>query len=354
MSPEAPRGGTDSWAARALLVAVSILSVVALAEGLLRAVGAGSVGLETWHSRHLHRPDRDLIFSLRPGAHDRWNSEEFVEDASTNALGLRGEELLEPATRPRILVLGDSQTFGHGVLDEDPYPRRLQDLFESRGETVEVINAGMKGFGSDQSYKLFVERLRGLDPDLVILAHYWNDIYDNVSKALYVIEDEQLVELDATGHPLYRLGRAHEILPRALLELRLTRIVFAALLAVGNKWIDAATYEDRPQRWGRKKLFLQLEELVRMSHEDDFRLLVVAVPYRDGKPDHYRYLERLAGSGIALLDAHSHPQWERGKGKFFYTTDDHLRAMGHRRLARQIHDFIRQEKLLPRDGPAAQ
>lgn len=347
MRPETRRHGPGVWAARAALVAISILSVLALTEGVLRYVGAGQVGLQTWHTRYLYRPDPDLIFSLRPNAHQSWNASEFVEEASTNGIGLRGEELLEPGTRPRILILGDSQTFGHGVGDAMPYPRRLQALFEARGEPVEVINAGMQGFGSDQSYKLFAERLRGLEPDLVIFAHYWNDLYDNVSKALYVIEDERLVELDPTAHPIYRLGRIHELLPAPLLDLRLTRLLFAALLVAGNEWLDASVYEERPKLWGRKKLFLQLDDLQRMAREDGFELLVLAVPYRDGEPDHYRYLKRLARSGIPLLDAHAHPQWEGRAGRLFYRKDDHLTEIGHRRLARQLYDFVRESELLP-------
>jgi len=342
-----------TWAGRAALVVVSTLSVVTLTEGLLRYLGIGQTGLETWHTRNLYRPDPDLIYSLHPNATETWSTEEFVEQVHTNAIGLRGGELLDSGARPRILILGDSQTFGHGVRNEAPYPRRLQTLFEARGRAVEVINAGMQGYGSDQSYKLFATRLRGLEPDLVIFAHYWNDIYDNVSKALYLIEDGGLVELDATGHPIYRLGWLHEILPVAILELRITRILFGALITVGNEWLDASAYENRPQRWGRKKLFLQLKELERMSREDDFGLLVLAVPYRDGEPDHYRYLRHLERSGIPVLDAHSHPQWESRKGKFFYGKDDHLTEQGHRRLARQLYDFIGPSDLLAGRGSRA-
>jgi hypothetical protein len=353
MKPAAPRRGIGKWLGRAALVFVSIASVLALAEGLLRYVGAAQVGLETWHTRLLYRPDPDLIFSLRPNASQRTAGEEFVEIASTNAIGLRGGELLELGARPRILILGDSQTFGHGVRDEAPYPRRLQEFFEAQGQAVEVINAGMQGFGSDQSYKLFNQRLRGLRPDLVIFAHYWNDIYDNLSKALYLIEDDRLVELDATGHPIYRLGRIHEALPTPILELRLTRVLFAVLLSVGNVWLTPPDYENRPERWGRKKLFMQLKELDRMGREDGFRLMVLGVPYRDGEPDHYVYLHKpLARSGIPLLDAHAHPVWKRRSAKFFYQRDDHLTELGHHRLARQLHDFIRNSQLLPRREPA--
>ncbi|MBW2420909.1 MAG: hypothetical protein JRH19_20385 [Deltaproteobacteria bacterium] len=342
------------WAGRSALVVLSVLSVLAVAEGLLRFVGAARFGLQTWHAGSLYRPDPDLIFALRPSVRHRWSSAEFTEEASINRLGLRSGELLEPGTRPRILVLGDSQAYGHGVADDAPYPQRLQALFKARGEAVEVINAGMQGYSSDQSYKLFAKRLRKLKPDLVIFAHYWNDIPENVSHALYVIEDGKLAELDATGHPLYRMGRVHEMLPAWILELRLMRVFFAAMIGTEDEWLDASNYESRPVRWGRRKLFLQLRDLERMAREDGFALLLLTVPYRDGAVDYYRYLQRpLEGSGISVLDAQSHPQWKRAEARLFYREDDHLTELGHHRLARQLHGFIREEEFLPRAGSPA-
>ncbi len=340
------------WAGRGLLVIVSFLSVFALAEGLLRLFGAAPFGLQTWHTRNLYRADPELIYSLRPNTRHAWVTAEFREDSTTNRLGLRNPELLEPGARRRILVLGDSQTFGHGVPDHAPYPRRLQALFEARGEAVEVVNAGMQGYGSDQSYKLFEQRLRGLEPNLVVFAHYWNDIPENVSLALYLIEDGRLAELDATGHPLYRVGRIHGMLPPWILELRLTRLFLTALVGSKDDWLDPASYESNPVPWGRRKLFLQLKELRRMSREDGFGLLLLAVPYRDGAPDYYRYLQPLAGAGIPTLDAQAHPQWKRGADRFFYREDDHLTRAGHRRLAKQLYDFIRERDLLRLDGSA--
>ena len=188
------------WAGRAALVVLSILSVFALAEGLLRFVGAARFGLQTWHAGRLYRPDPELIYSLRPSARGRRVSAEFAEEVTINRVGLRSPEPLAPGTRPRVLVLGDSQTFGHGVGDEAPYPRRLQGLFEARGAAVEVVNAGMQGFSSDQSFKLFAKRLRGLEPDLVVFAHYWNDIPENITQALYLVAEDMLQELGGVQH----------------------------------------------------------------------------------------------------------------------------------------------------------
>jgi hypothetical protein len=40
-----------------------------------------------------------------------------------------------------VLVLGDSFTFGWGVLDDEPYPQRTEQLLRARGLEVEGINA---------------------------------------------------------------------------------------------------------------------------------------------------------------------------------------------------------------------
>jgi lysophospholipase L1-like esterase len=335
------------WAGRAWLVVVSTLSVLALAEVALRLAGAGKSDSRLWHTSFLHRPDPDLIFSLRPGAEARWETSEFVEIVHISPQGLRNPELLETGSRPRILILGDSMTFGHGVSDEDPYPRRLQELFESRGETIEVINAGTKGFGSDQSHKLFAARLRALDPELVIFAHYWNDLHENVFQPLYLVEGDELVERDATRHVLYRLGRLHETLPEAVLELRLTRVLFSALLARGSRPLDASVYGENPIAWSRRKFLLLMADLRRMSGEDGFDLLVLAVPDRDGGPKRYDWMRRLEDMEVAFFDAHADPVWKRQSSRLFFENDDHLTPAGHRRLAKQLHRFLEREQLVP-------
>ena len=79
----------------------------------------------------------------------------------------------------RIIVLGDSQTFGHGIKDlNNTWVKKLEKkLIESVGNTsIEVLSISGPGWNSDTYlYELF-KKIFKFNPDLVILAYYHNDI----------------------------------------------------------------------------------------------------------------------------------------------------------------------------------
>ena len=98
--------------------------------------------------------------------------------ANVNALGLRGESVTVP--RPngeeRIVILGDSTFFGHGVSDEDTMSAVLQD----RLTHTTVINGGIPGYSTEQTRRLLDEVIWDLEPTLLILGSFWSDnIYES-------------------------------------------------------------------------------------------------------------------------------------------------------------------------------
>ena len=79
----------------------------------------------------------------------------------------------------RVLVLGDSQTYGHGIKDlKDIWVKKLENKLRKEGNDskIEVLNVSGPGWNTDtQLYELFMNGFR-FNPDLVILAYYHNDI----------------------------------------------------------------------------------------------------------------------------------------------------------------------------------
>ena len=327
-----------SLVARAALALGALVSVFLLAEGLLRLVGAGRFGLETWQTSYLHRPDPDLIFSARPNARSSWRSEEFVEEVSTNSFGLRGPEPQARDARPRIVVLGDSMTFGHGVAGEETYAVRLAERFAEEGDAVEVINAGVRGYSTDQSFALYTKRLRALRPDLVVFGHYHNDVEENLFQALYRYDGTRLTAMDPRRNVLYRAGVIHESLPRGLLELRLSRVAMQAFLGWGSDALGEETHGGRPVEWSRRKALALLATLDRVLREDGGRLLVLGVPSRDGPRREYAWLRGLASRGVPVFDPRERDAWD--DASLFYLQDYHFTAAGHDRLARELHRYL--------------
>ncbi len=95
---------------------------------------------------------------------------------TTNSLGFRGSAEI-PATkqRYRILLIGDSFTFGDEVGDSETFGAYLQQLLPS----VEIVNAGVPGYGHDQMLLLLNDEGKKLQPDLVILGYTNTDIERN-------------------------------------------------------------------------------------------------------------------------------------------------------------------------------
>jgi len=118
-----------------------------------------------------------LVFALKPGIDTC-----FVGARTrTNSHGLRGLREYERTKVPgtfRILLLGDSQTFGHGVEFEETFGQRLEDSLQSRlvGKTIEVINTGVNGYNLYQEAAYFTQVGIGYDPDIVLILFITNDL----------------------------------------------------------------------------------------------------------------------------------------------------------------------------------
>jgi lysophospholipase L1-like esterase len=167
---------------------VSIITVCVLfllAEGVTRLVMPDSVKL-----RLMHQPDEKLGYTLVPHYTMTHQTSEFSVSIKINSEGLRDHDY--PAKKDpmvyRILVLGDSFTFGVGVNAEESYSKMLEAMLNKapRGKaarTYEVINAGVEGYGTEQEY-LYLHQLQlRYEPDLVIVGLHNNDI-DDVMKGI--------------------------------------------------------------------------------------------------------------------------------------------------------------------------
>jgi len=224
-------------------------------------------------------------------------------------------------------------------------------LLREKGHAIEVVNAGIRGYGNDQSVKLFTSRLRDLDPDLVVLAYHLGDLDGSLARPLYGVDDGRLFELDATRHPLYRHARIQQALPAALRELRLAQVLTKALARIGADPPDVpASAEDRQER-ARRKLDLQLTQLLELGVEDDFQVALLGLPYEGDAKDRYRFLRAMRKSGLVVIDTSRDPRWRTPHLKLLSAGHGSLTAKGHRELAAMLaRDIERQRAHLLPDG----
>lgn len=332
-------GGTRSFAGKIALAAGSLLATLLLLELVL--TGLFEPVLHVWQVQELFRLDDDLIYSLRPNASRVAPGEEFTERASTNAIGLR-DGTIRPREEfdGRIVVLGDSMVFGHGVDDHESFPNQLEAVLRERGRNVDVINAGIKGYGTDGMYKLWKTRLepQDLEPDLLIFAVYQNDLHDNIGQPLYTIRNGRLAPIDATRNWIWFLGDIERRTPKFFRDRILYGLVLSRFVGRDIHGVLPDMTELQLTDWAARKAILQILDLARAGERQGFRVLVLGVPYRDGPPGFYAWLEPLRKRGIDVFDASADPIWQDEKQTLFFARDYHFTSSGNRALAEQVAD----------------
>jgi lysophospholipase L1-like esterase len=336
--------GARSLAAKLALGLASLLATLLFVELVLTALFEPV--LRVWQVQELFRLDDELIYSLKPNSERVAVNEEFTERATTNEVGLRDDPIRPRAEfDQRIVVLGDSMIFGHGVDDHESFPNQLEALMSESGRKVDVINAGIKGYGTDGAYKLWQARLAklSLEPDLVIFAIYHNDLHDNIGQPLYTIEKGALRPLDPTKNWIHFLGGIEAHTP----ELLRKRILYGLVL---SRFIGRDVYGVLPEMneaqlvdWAARKALLQVRDLARSGEREGFRVLVLGVPYRDGARGFYEWLAPVAKHGAQLFDPSVDPVWSRRRDELFFAKDYHLSPAGNRLLAEEVAGAIAVE-----------
>lgn len=126
--------------------------------------------------------DNNLFWILRPNQIGR---EKLLDDFnyawSINSLGVRDDEVSEkqPGVK-RILVIGDSQTFGIGVDHAETFCSLLEERLNAVGKvTVEVINAGTHAYGTAEEFFRLQQLAAAVQPDIVITALHADNILIN-------------------------------------------------------------------------------------------------------------------------------------------------------------------------------
>lgn len=164
----------------------------------------------------LYRADADAGWLTKPNLKKRIDLDKpaLHFTADTNSLGLRGSTEISPksADETRVLVLGDSFTWGIGVESTETFPVLLEQRLRARLQRpVTVINGGMPNYGTAQEVGFYRAYGKSLSPDVVVLAYYVNDDGDNATR--FVFADGFLWQDPVlfAGHPSFVVELAKRI-----------------------------------------------------------------------------------------------------------------------------------------------
>jgi lysophospholipase L1-like esterase len=130
----------------------------------------------------------------------------LVDAFTTNELGFRSIRLAAKTSgRRRLVVVGDSWTFGPEVRFDEVFTQQLQGMLDRAGPSWEVVNLGMMGWNTANELAALRVLLPTLKPDLVVICPTSNDIDDS-----YVIWNGRLVRGGFDSGAIFRHSYEYE------------------------------------------------------------------------------------------------------------------------------------------------
>jgi len=257
----------------------------------------------------------------------------------TNELGLRDDPVVipKPPGEHRILSLGESSTWGHGVKRSETYSAQLESMLLQKGRAANVVNAGVPAWTIQQSAVYLAEEGRRLQPDTVLVYHQTNDFLPTGA----IDTHNPLVKLTTTDRVLIERRRPLAPLLRALFSSRLYLVLRNTMLRMPSDLPQAGTVSGGPVRVPDVDRRMALDSLRDSADRIGARLAVVQPLYAiDHSQDtllrdwcaenHQLYIET---GDIRQRLGTDLPRW-------FLPDGVHPRAQGHRLIAERIAERL--------------
>ncbi len=180
--PSTATSRLPTWLKASISILLSLLIAALLLEAALRVAFYHSLdfSMEMWkYAVQLKQPDPNpnLSFTNLPNGHG------FLmgQDVQISSQGLRDREfsLAKPPGTYRIMMLGDSTTFGWGVGANETASKVLERELNTAKvpgyNRFEVLNTGVGNYDTVQEVTYYETRGRKFHPDLVVLVYFIND-----------------------------------------------------------------------------------------------------------------------------------------------------------------------------------
>jgi len=287
-----------------------------------------------------------------------------------NSFGFRGRNFTKekPRNTVRIMLLGDSFTYGVGVDNEQTLAWQMEEMLKKKNpeKEYEVINAGRTGAYLESEISLFKQYAEQFHPDILILAYCYNDIADIVYFDLYQSKLYELswnegevdnnrfinwVSQKARGSSFYNFlleKKAERIAQR---EFKFSRNR-AGILQIAKKIEPIKKGEDKYIETAVKMYEEQLVEFRDYLAKKDIKFMLIIFPVRlkdeeIKRPFHRELYNFAVKNGISALDLRE--SWLADKSDIyllFLKLDEHPNGEAFRITAEELIKKLESEKKL--------
>jgi hypothetical protein len=333
----------------------------AVAAGMAALFVETEFALRLLDPRYLCRVRGCMIYSqlygwdLRPGfegqLHDVW--------MTVDARGHRGDGRVRPVPpgRARVVMLGDSITFGSWARDGDTFSALLDGHYD-------LINLGVEGYDTAQELLKFEHEGSGYRPDVVVLNFtVANDVSDNAS-GISGREEEggqwpvPYFTLDARGSPVLHDAHMRLTAARRLAQWMQDESYLVNRLSLVPRVNRVAPLPDpqhAPSRFWESPsarddaervtvaLIALLQERVRVERARFVVLLHPDQPtfeMRSSLADRLHKALDEGGVGPVVSMAAAYRHWPFGWSRISRDYQGHLTPLGHRMAATEIEAVV--------------
>jgi lysophospholipase L1-like esterase len=340
------RPSSSRVVARVLLVVSSFLVCAACAE----------VGLRLFYGNNPRfvypQVQHELTYygyKPRPNQRGVYTTDKVVR---TNAFGFRDHEwtVPKPAGRTRVMVVGDSFTFGNALDQENRYTDLLDARLHAVGD-VEVINASAGGWNLDNESAFLRTEALQYEPDALVLAFVINDWVPNGYDRSAPVKMNLSADGRLDARPSWLRWLPYPVIfwlksPALVAYLR-DRVAAAA----NGDSLDGDLISNRVDLEHNEYVvatFAELGALKQWSEAHRLPMILLAIPPvnlfwvpRDS-PAYLKYLAAFCErQGIGFVDPSPAFWSQKNPTKLYmYPWDNHLAAAGHRLVADQLYPVL--------------
>jgi lysophospholipase L1-like esterase len=247
----------------------------------------------------------------------------------------------------RIIVVGDSFTFGGKVHFDDTFPKRLERMLNLNSDQrkVEVLNWGIPGYSTVQEAELIKEGLKKFQPDLIVLEITLNDAEQQPYRVTHPFQDKSgQIKLK---NPIFKLWKS--------LGFIVTR-VYNSILHREYVQYHIDLFEN-PNTWRIFDASLQhIATLSKKSNVPIFALVfpMLSHPFDDSYPFagiHRKIRKALRAHDLPRIDLFEN---FRGRNPLRLQVapgeDAHPNELAHRIAADRLYKSLARRRVLPKDA----
>ena len=339
------------------LMFFSTLLALFLSEMALRLTGFDSMHVSPERDQ-FWKYDSLLGWTHQPGQEGIFETPQFRTVVRINENGLRDQDHSYESQNDikRILVLGDSFAWGYGVEESERFSQMLEKELG-----VEVINAGVSGYSTDQELLWYRNEGIKYETDLVILVVAGNDVGDNdrqlvntiYYKPRFVIEEGQLV---LKGYPVPETSLQGKLIysssQRSALAYFLVQRYFD-LHSLYSRFKDNSDHTNSPGSGQNiegepfKLTIALIDEMENIAESRNSKFMIVATDrwWNPTSEETYKdFVTTMQNEGFLVLDIESMPGFD--PEKMLIQDDGHWNQAGHDFVANKVKTLIETHQLL--------